>query len=1503
MSPTACRFVCRFVFFQSSYRQLCLSTVCLLALLLAPNPGWSTTDDLAVDPNPPKTQPLDELGLSFIANAGQLDSKVHFHVQTKDQMVWIGAGRLTLGRSMPGGIVEVLEMKFLDADPDVQVEGRDRLQGVANFYQGNDAKSWVEGVPTYGTVAQVDLYPGITQLYLGPDGQLKSELRVAPGADPAVIRMQYSGAQSLTLGSNGDLLMTTASGVWRESAPVVFQHIGGRQVDVPSSFELLGDGRVGFNIGAYDPAHELVVDPTFRYSTFLGGEEGERGYSIALDPKRQAHVCGNTTSTSFPLESPAQLVYQGGVDFFAAKLNPSGTALIYSTYIGGSGRELSASIALDAQGNAYCVGWTASNNFPVTPGAFQQMLSGSPDDTAIFKLSPTGTLLASTYLGGSGDDQPDGLAVNSQGEVFVVTSTSSTTFPTTTPPAHAGVWDVAVTKLNSSLSAPLIYSRLIGGSAYDEVTDIAIDPQGNAYVVGRTQSSDYPIHPLGTAYDSVYNGTDTAFLTKLDPSGANLVYSTFLDGIAPRDEAGLQVAVDAMGIAYVSAPTEAGLGFPPTPNVLAPTVSGDIDAVVMKVKADGSGLHYSTFLGGSDEDQPVDIQVDNNGKAYITGYTSSSNFPTKNPLSGTLNGSRDAFLAQLDPAGKTLLFSTYLGGSDLDSAYGVALSRSGPCLTGATSSSDFPTASPANQPDPPFQTTYAGGGNDAFVTCLDGPTPCPALKVLDQEPAGNCVVISDQGYPSSRAENFVLHTLDDAVLSRIQFSGGFLYSNGIPPLGSDVFEVRVYEAALAPPSLPQPNPVPDCTQTGITPSSRVDTLRNLGIWDLFEFTLELDRGCVLEAGKTYWVEIFESGTTSDLFAWECGQLDTANGIPGATSALQAPGTTWVAQGLDAAIKLFAEPLTCGSDPCLEPPPDMVFWAPFDDGLLGNISHDLVAGNNGARTGTSSSAGQVGQAIALNSGFVEVSHAPILNFGTGDFTLDFWIREPNYPPLGSVVAKYDPRVGQGFEVFWEECVGCPTESRLFMTLNGNNYQLPGLTVPENTPLPWTHVVIGVDRAHQAIHLYINGISSGPIPIALPVGVSVDNAESLLIGRAVGVAEDFSGELDELELFDRLLTSSEASGLFEAADAGKCKSSCYVRWDTKFCDDQQEIVESVEICNHSTTAKTYDLDFSPLTSITGSACSVPGPTVFTDLAGGPPPLTVSIPAQACEQVPFKIQRPGSMTTASPHGCYQVEFTDQTTGWTKLLPGRFILSRWCFPPISDANPLPFETMAVPQGENLEVGFELGNTTEASVTLDFLIEAMPLDMLIPSTAIGLNGSGPGEIVTGTVMVAPGEAVELLTEVANLDIQPFTFQDIILSTRVVGEESFIPLTSRGIRAPIATQIVIANQDFATAFQNSAIAIQVANNDFALRAALDLGSITILSGPDDGQATVPGGGVVLYQPDPGYVGLDSLRYQICDVNGSCDSANVEIRTQTPGPDIFADGFESGDTSAWLVTTP
>lgn len=1260
---------------------------------------------------------------SFIENVGQFEEKVRFYLRDGEQSVRVGRGEVILSApaSRPGngrfgdGGGAMVHIHFVESDPAVVVEGLDPLPGVANFYHGNDPSRWRTDVPTFAAVAQRGLYPGITQIYRGAEGQVKSEFEVAPGADPARIRMQYSGAESLAIGDRGELIVRTLAGEWRESAPEAYQQIGSGRHVVASRFQLLGPSQVGFALGAYDRDHPLVIDPVLFFSTYLGGTSADSGSGIAVDRDGNTLVIGTTTSTDFPVMNAELDANSGGNDIFVSKLNASGSGLLYSTYLGGAGREFGIDIAVDPAGNAYGVGWTNSTNFP-TRFPFQSMFAGF-DDAAVFKLDASGQLVYSTYLGGNGDDQPEDIAVDSAGQAFILGNTNASTFPTT-PWAFStivqGSWDAFLTKFDAAGST-LIYSTFFGGSGFEEPKGLAVDDLGNAYAVGRSQSSDFPLQvdpAASSVYDAVYNGLDTAFLTKLSPDGHSLVYSTFLDGISPRfGSSKLDVAVDSTYHAYVVAPTQDNASFPPTPLAFDPMFDGPIDAVIMKVETDGSDLVYSTFLGDLGEDRPNAIAVDGGGSAHITGSTTSPDFPLADPISTILGGSRDIFVARLSPDGTQLPFGTFLGGSGSDTANGIALGPGGPCLTGSTASTDFPTGAP--QALAPFQGSFAGGVADAFAACID-------------------------------------------------------------------------------------------------------------------------------------------------------------------------------------------------TDCLTPPPDMVYWAPFDESF-GTTAADLVAGNNGNHLGLASPAsGKVSGAIDLGDGHVEVPHSSDLDFGVGSFSIDFWIQEPDYPPLGGVVAKHDNVLNQGFEVHWDICTCIPSFASLFLTLNGVSHSLPNFSVPQNAPLPWTHFVIVVDRDEQLIRFYVDGTLRSTEPIAIPASASVTNTEPMLVGKGVTSFSDFSGQLDELELFSRALTAIEAEALYAAGSHGKCKDSLHVPWDAELCAGEQDVVVSLELCNHSTMAESYELTFAPLPIEPG--CTIPGPTVFTDAAtGAVPPLAVSVPSQSCIQVPIRIERPVQMVADWDVGCYQVIRENVSTRATQIFSGSVQDVRAsCFPP----TPFPQEfelalandIVVVPVGEGVALPFELGNTTPSARTVDYQIEAFASDMVSAQDAIGLDGQAPGVPIAGSVSVGPGETVDILVDVANVGTEPFANYDLVLSTSTAEQSSLVPITSTGFRHCKTWEIVVANKDKATTMMNTAVVIAVAANDFSLAGPLDLSGLTLVGGPSSGTATPNGAGSFTYVPMPGFVGGDAFSYQICETGGQCDTGVVGVVVQPPEV-IFGDGFESGDASAWSAIVP
>ncbi len=621
-------------------------------------------------------------------------------------------------------LTSVLRMKLLGASAKAEVRGLEELPGKSNYFIGNDPKKWRTNVASYAKVEYKEIYPGVDLVYYGNQRHLEHDFILAPGANPSGITLELKGAGKLSIDSQGDLVWATVGGKVRLQKPVVYQEVDGARREIAGSYALKGKHRVGFELGAYDASMRLVIDPVLSYSTYLGGSGFDEGLGIAVDSSGNAYVTGVTTSTNFPgaNSSPIQSAFGGFENAFVAKLNAAGSALVYSTYLGGSGSDEGNGIAVDSSGNAYVTGPTTSTNFP-TANAFHSAFAGGVD-AFVAKLNAAGsTLVYSTYLGGSGNDVGFGIAVDSSGNAYVTGSTDSTNFPgaSSSPiqSAFGGIEDAFVAKLNAAGSA-LLYSTYLGGSGFDEGLGIAVDSSGNAYVTGGTFSTNFP-GASSSPIQSANGGGFDAFVAKLDAAGSTLVYSTYLGGIG-FDE-GLGIAVDSSGNAYVTGRT-ASTNFR-TANAFQSALSGSLDAFVAKLNAAGTALVYSTYLGGSNVDFGFGIAVDSSGNAYVTGGTNSTDFPgaSSSPIQSALSGSLDAFVAKLNAAGSALLYSTYLGGIGLDRGSGIAVDSSGNAyVTGLTGSANFPTANA-------FQSALSGSF-DAFVAKINPKGPADLVNDL-----------------------------------------------------------------------------------------------------------------------------------------------------------------------------------------------------------------------------------------------------------------------------------------------------------------------------------------------------------------------------------------------------------------------------------------------------------------------------------------------------------------------------------------------------------------------------------------------------------------------------------------------------------------------------------------------------------------------------------------------------------------------------------------------------
>ncbi len=461
-----------------------------------------------------------------------------------------------------------------------------------------------------------------------------------------------------------------------------------------------------------------MIDPTLVYSTFLGGSLWDTANGIAINASGDAYVTGKTVSTDFPTTAGAFQRTIGGraSDVFITEMNSTGTALVYSTYLGGSSDDEALGIALDASGDVYVTGWTSSSNFPTTAGAFQTTFGGGHDDAFVTKVNPTGSaLIYSTYLGGSTYDEGHGIAIDASGDAYVTGLSYSSNFPTTAGSYQTvlgGYDDAFVSKLNPAGSA-LLYSTYLGRSSYDEGESIAVDALGDAYVTGLTYSPNFPV--TKGALQTASGGGFDAFVSKLNPAGSGLLYSTHVGGRKNLDGFAYGIALDTSGNVLLSRGLTYSSNFPITAGAFqtapgGPSGAGFNDAFVVKLNPLGTALVYSTYLGGSGGDAGNGIAVDSSGNASVTGETYSTNFPTTaGAFQTALGGEEDAFFSKLNPAGSALLYSSYLGGTGDDGAQCVGLDPSGNAyVAGWTNSHNFPITGGA------FKTTLPGV-QSAFV--------------------------------------------------------------------------------------------------------------------------------------------------------------------------------------------------------------------------------------------------------------------------------------------------------------------------------------------------------------------------------------------------------------------------------------------------------------------------------------------------------------------------------------------------------------------------------------------------------------------------------------------------------------------------------------------------------------------------------------------------------------------------------------------------------------------
>jgi uncharacterized protein (TIGR03437 family) len=706
-----------------------------------PSPGKATTANAssaakeaaaraAVDAN------YGKLPLSFEANRGQAAKPVRFMARGGNATLLIkpDAAVLTISREKQ---VAKVQMALLDANPNPSLTGLAKLPGKSSYFVGHDPKQWTTDVPNYAQVKYEQVYPGIDLLFYGNQQQLEYDFVVAPGADPKQIKLKFTGAQQMQIDKKGDLVLKTKAGEVRQHKPVIYQEVASARRTVTGRYVLGKQGVVGFELGEYDARLPLVIDPVFAYATFFGSRIGT---AIAVDTQGNAYIAAGIPATAG--------AYSNGSTLSVAKLNATGTAVIYAATFGGSSDDRINDLAVDQAGSCYVTGRTESPLFPTTAGAFQTNFGRLADNNYnafVLKLNPAGNALVySTFLKGDTPspitepkvNEGNAIAIDAQGNAYVTGYTNTTDFPTTlgafqpniaTFPSSPGnnfpPMDPFVTKLNPT-GTGLVYSTFLGSASnIEDGKDIAVDKDGNAYVTCSTSNGyNDARRPPGTPFPvtpGAYQTTDTfgsaggfivryASISKINPTGTALIYSTLI-GSSPLSSSPVNVAIDNAGNAYVTGYT-ISTTFPVTPGAYKTTGGGKSTAIpgddnpdcfITKFNASGSALVYSTYFGGNYVDRCFDLAVDGGGNAHVTGLTISSDFPQIGLPPHTIGvGEAGGFVTKLNATGSALLQSIFIKFSQPEA---LTLDTAGNAYVTGQAGLIQPTANA-------YQTTQSTGG-------------------------------------------------------------------------------------------------------------------------------------------------------------------------------------------------------------------------------------------------------------------------------------------------------------------------------------------------------------------------------------------------------------------------------------------------------------------------------------------------------------------------------------------------------------------------------------------------------------------------------------------------------------------------------------------------------------------------------------------------------------------------------------------------------------------------
>ncbi|MGA1793488.1 MAG: fibronectin type III domain-containing protein [Thermoplasmatota archaeon] len=705
----------------------------------------------------------------FVENLGQWDDDILFSARTGFGHVGLGTDRiyynimersdvpeLNGARSREHQVMElegsVITVEFEDSNR-VDPIGSDAMPGISNFFIGSDPSKWASGARSYQTVEYHNIWDGIDIIFRLEEGGLKYDITVGPGIDTSSIVLRLDGHTELSTRGD-DLQIDTPLNIPIIDTGLVAWYTDDRNEQVNVRFSIIDEYRYTFDLADRDKDRGVLIDPLV-YSSYLGGSSDEGIFDSDLDSSGNAYLVGITDSTGFPTTSGAyQTTNYGNFDIFVSKTSSDGSTLIFSTFVGGTDMEMGNGIRVDGSGNVFVTGFAYSDDFPTTSGAYNETHWNTTMwmDVVVFKLSSTGTsLMYSTYVAGESDEEGRDIDIDSQGNAYVVGYSYSLEFPTTSDAydSTGDDWsgDIILFKLSSSGSS-LDYSSYIGGDSDDEGYGIQYDGSGNVYVTGSSWSSDFPT--TSGAYQQKLIDWSDVIVFKFNVDRSTFIYGTYVGG--DDEEEGYSISIDSSGYAYVTGYTWGGWStiFPTTSGAYSTTYNGGTtDSFAFKLNQAGSGLVYSTFLGGSGDDYGQKIEVDANGKAYVCGYTDSSNYPTTPGADYTSfrGGSLDGTVSVVSQSGATLTYSSFLGGGSDDMALSLNIDANAEALvTGYSDSTNFPTTAGV------ISRTNSGG-YDCFFTRLNFTLPPSAPRSLAATPGDDHIDLtwsaptSDGGFP------------------------------------------------------------------------------------------------------------------------------------------------------------------------------------------------------------------------------------------------------------------------------------------------------------------------------------------------------------------------------------------------------------------------------------------------------------------------------------------------------------------------------------------------------------------------------------------------------------------------------------------------------------------------------------------------------------------------------------------------------------------------------------